>query len=194
MGVTRDGLAYVLFSNEELFEVSVFDATCTASAYQDTVTGFGAFGMGYSTDSSSTADETLFVANAGTLGSLDTSSWLVSNIGSIASQPELTGNSLGQLWAFMPLLSQVAQIDKSDATVIESYVLPGFPSTGDIDCFAFAQWGGQLYIFMRLYGMGNTTNVYVSDTDSESFELVLEDVGFDVVGAGVSTCAPVVIE
>ena len=88
----------------------------------------------------------------------------------------------------------MANLDKTDASVIDSYVLPGFPSPGDIDCFAFAHWGGRLYIFMRLYGMGNTTNVYVSDPETESFEMVLEDVGFDVVGAGVSTCAPVTIK
>ena len=65
----------------------------------------------------------------------------------------------------------------------------GFPDVGDIDTFAFAAWGGEFWLFVRTYGMGSSTDVYRVTADG-TLSRVLEDVGFDVVGAGVSTCAP----
>ncbi len=60
---------------------------------------------------------------------------------------------------------------------------------GDIDTFAFATWSGDFYVFVREYGMGSSTDV-IKVTRMGAMTTVLEDVGFDVVGAGVSTCAP----
>jgi hypothetical protein len=44
-------------------------------------------------------------------------------------------------------------------------------------------------VFVREYGMGSSTDVY-KVTSTGAMSKVLSDVGFDVVGAGVSTCAP----
>jgi hypothetical protein len=194
MSVARDGVAYVLFSDEKLFQVDIDDATCAATSYSDAATGFGAFGMGYSTDGASATDETLYVANADTLGVLDTTAWTIAEVGPMASQAEVTGTGDGELWAVLPLEARMVRLDKSNADELGSYDLAGFPEAANIDTFAFAHWGGLLWVFIRESGMGSTTDVYTFAEDGGDFDLVQEDIGFVVVGAGVSTCAPVTIE
>ena len=85
--------------------------------------------------------------------------------------------------------AQLVQLDKNDASVLKTVNLPGFPDPMNIDAFAFATWDGDFYLFVREYGMGSSTDVYRA-TAQGGFSKVLGDVGFDVVGAGVSTCAP----
>jgi hypothetical protein len=193
MGVTRGGVAYVLFSDEKLFEVDITDASCTATGYSDAATGFGAFGMGFSSDGNGSIDETLYVANATTLGTLDTTGWDITDVGPMSSQAEVTGTGAGELWAILPLEKRMVRLDKTTATEIESHTLPGFPAAANIDTFAFAHWGGSLWVFVREFGMGKTTDVYEFD-QSYAFDKVLTDVGFVAVGAGVSTCAPITVE
>ena len=87
----------------------------------------------------------------------------------------------------------MVRLDKSDAQELESHDLLGFPDPMNIDTFAFAHWGGSLWVFIRESGMGRTTDVYEFD-DTFGFTCVLEDTGLVIVGAGVSTCAPVTVD
>ncbi len=194
MGIARDGTAWVLFSDETLYEVDTESAVCTQTPYSDASTGFGAFGMGFSSDTAGGVDETLFVANATTLGVLDRSTWTITARGPMTSQAEVTGKANGELWAILPLEARMVRLDKTDAAILETYGLgANFPDLGDIDTFAFAHWGGSLWVFIREYGMGSSTDVYEFDQD-HNFTRVREDIGFTIVGAGVSTCAPIVVE
>ena len=81
------------------------------------------------------------------------------------------------------------QIDKTNGTTLATISMRTFPDPGGIDTFAFATWSGDFYVFVREYGMGSSTDVY-KVTSAGAMSKVLSDVGFDVVGAGVSTCAP----
>ena len=107
------------------------------------------------------------------------------------SQSELTGDADGELWAMLPLETpaEIVQVDKSTGSTLSTIRLTAFPDPGDIDTFAFATWSGDFYVFVREYGMGMTTDVY-KVTSAGTMTRVLTDVGFDVVGAGTSTCAP----
>lgn len=191
MGVTRDGLAFVRYSDNEVYEVDLFTADCGATGYSDG--GFGAFGMGYAATPLSTTLDTLFVANEESLAVLDTGTWSLTTVGPMPSQAELTGNNLGELWAFLPLESPpvVASISASNAAVLGSAALSGLPAAEDIDTFAFAWWGGSLWIFLREYGMGNSSGAYQVNPATGAMTLVHADLGINIVGAGVSTCAPV---
>lgn len=194
MGITRDGLGYVVFSDESLFEIDTETADCSATSYSDAQTEFGAFGMGFSSDSVGSEDETLYVANATTLGILDTAAWTISTVGSMSSQAEVTGTGEGGLWAILPLEGRVVKLNKANAEETESHDLVDFPDPMNIDTFAFAHWGAALWIFIREYGMGETTNVYKFDNTSHTFTLQLEDTGYNITGAGVSTCAPYIVQ
>ncbi len=190
MAVSRSGTAYVRYSDNSLYAVDLATLSCTRTDYHSP-NGFGSFGMGYATDDADTWRDELYIADADRVGRLDTGTWVLDLMGMMPSQSELTGNSAGELWAFLPLESPaaLAELDKDTGAELQRIRMSGFPSVGDIDTFAFAAWGGEFWLFVRTYGMGSSTDVYRVGTDGV-LKKVLEDVGFDVVGAGVSTCAP----
>ena len=187
MAVGRDGIAYVRYSSNSLFAVDLETMSCSPTSYGS---GFGNFGMGYATQNSETWRDDLYIANSNTLARVDMSTYAIRNVGSLPSQSELTGNADGELWAFLPLEmpARLVRLDKNDASVVESFSLPNF-SLADLDTFAFANWGGEFYLFVRYYGMGSTTDVYKVNAAGQ-MSLFAGDTGMDVVGAGVSTCAP----
>ena len=144
--------------------------------------------------------ETLFVAGEAastfqavknTLATVDLSNMIVNPI---AKFPEiggadLTGNGLGELYGFFPEPSpSVKQIDKTNATFIKSWPLS--PQTyGGIMAWAFAQWGGSLYLF---YYNGNspTSDIGQFNIASGQATTFMKNIGYTIVGAGVSSCAP----
>jgi hypothetical protein len=188
MAVSRDGMAYVRYSDNDLYAVDLVTLNCTKTAYS---TNFGDFGMGFSTDSANTWEDTLFIANEADIASMDLTTWGLSPVNGLPSQAELTGNADGELWAFLPLETpaELIHIDKAGGAPIDVLRLPGFPDPGNIDTFAFATWGGDFWLFVREYGMGATTDVYQVTPDGQ-LTLARGDTGRDIVGAGVSTCAP----
>ena len=191
MGVARDGFAYVRYADDTVYAVDLESMACTPTNYGDSPNNFGSFGMGYATQSANTWRDDLFVANNDRLARLDDTTWTLEQLGRLPSQAELTGNAEGELWAFLPLESpaELVKLDKNDGSVKKTITMPQFPDPYDIDTFAFATWGGDFYLFVRLYGMGTSTDVYRVDPSGKMTK-VLENIGINVVGAGVSTCAP----
>lgn len=188
MAVARDGVGYVRYSDNSIYEVDLETMACTSTSYS---TGsFGSFGMGFASDDADTWRDQLYLANDQQVASVNTSTWQRKVLTTLPSQSELTGNGKGELWAFLPLESpaQVARIDLGGSGIVERVRLPGFPSPYDIDAFAFANWDGAFYLFVSEYGMGKSTDVY--EVQGSTMTKVMSNVGFDVVGAGVSTCAP----
>ncbi|MBN9165118.1 MAG: hypothetical protein J0I07_29405, partial [Myxococcales bacterium] len=61
MAVDRRGIAYILFTNEQLFRVSTATAACIATPYTPRQSNYGLFGMGFATNSVGPT-ETLYVA------------------------------------------------------------------------------------------------------------------------------------
>ena len=189
MAVARDGHVMVRYSDNTVYRVDLQTMACNATSYG--AASFGSFGMGYATDTADTWEDQLYVANSDTLAVLDTQTWSLNTVGALPSQSELTGNADGELWAFLPLESPAAlvQLDKDTGALVDRMDLPSFPDPTNIDTFGFANWGGEFYLFVREYGMGQTTDVYRVDPAS-GMSMVVPDSGMDVVGAGVSTCAP----
>ena len=58
--------------------------------------------------------------------------------------------------------------------------------------WAFSFWGGHFYLYTSQgQGVGNGSNVTDYDPVSGSIDTTfMTGIGFDIVGAGVSTCAP----
>jgi hypothetical protein len=191
MGVGRDGVAYVRWSDDTVYEVHLPTLRCRESDYRPGTTRFGPFGMGYATDDAQTWRDKLYVANATTLAHLDTTTWQLQPVGPLPSQSELTGNADGELWAFLPLEdpAAIARLSKATGEPEQILSLPGFPAPLEIDAFAFAQWGGDFYLFVRTYGVGSSTDI-LRVSPSGVMTTIAEDIGVDIIGAGVSTCAP----
>jgi len=188
MAVSRDGYAYVRYSDDSVYAVDLVTLDCSPTTF---AAGFGSFGMGYATDAADTWRDALYIATSTSLATLDTATWSASMVGGVPSQAELTGNADGELWAFLPLEipAELVQLDKDSSQILHRHTLNGFPNPLDIDTFAFANWGGEFWLFVRTYGMGQSTDVYRVDANG-NMTLAAPDTGMDVVGAGVSTCAP----
>ena len=84
----------------------------------------------------------------------------------------------------------IRSLDKGSGSPLHSWSLPA--SSGTVAAWAFAYWGGSFYIFLSTGDLFSTSaNVYRFDPNSGSYEQILSNTGNVVVGAGVSTCAPV---
>lgn len=191
MGIARDGHAYLRYSDNDLFIVDLATMDCTLSPYDASASGFGSFGMGFATPTAETWRDQLFVANSRTLATLDPSTWTLQSLGSLPSQGELTGTGDGELFAVLPLESplRVVELDQGTGAVLDTISTRTTLDISNLDTFAFAAWAGDFYLFLRYYGMGNTTEVWRIDRSGSATKVVSE-LGINVVGAGVSTCAP----
>lgn len=212
MAVDRDAVAKVLYTNGHIYNVSTTagSVTCTDSGYAaQGGAAFRLFGMGYVSDTAGSDTETLFVSGSmhvqgldcaeetycGTLGSINGSAAL-SSIGQLPQaqqEAELTGDGNGQLWAFFPGAStaSVKPINKTNGTAGTTINIPGGLG-GNAQAWAFAHWGGKFYIFVTVVS-GNTTNSKVLVLDKQgAVTTAFQNLPMMLVGAGVSTCAPVV--
>ena len=100
---------------------------------------------------------------------------------------ELTGTGDGRLFGWSPNSqgsgSRLVEIDRSNAKVLAANNLQiGTPN----DAFAFAFWGGDFWIFTS-QGGPTTVTKYDPGTTKES---TATTTSVQIVGAGVSTCAP----
>jgi len=212
MAVDRDATAWVLYSSGQIFHVSTQNAACTASTFPARQNSGGQqwdlFGMGFVTDTAGGDTEQLWVGGgnvdamtAGALGSVDKNTLAINRVGALSAtqeySPELTGLGDATVWGFYPGLSSafVQQIDKaSGAGTGPQRNIPGGLG-GTVAAWAFAQWGGKFYIFVTTEDILGNTNSTVRTIDrvSGQYNLVTQNLPYIIVGAGVSTCAPVII-
>lgn len=205
MAVDRNATAYVLHDDHNIYQVSTVNAACSATSFTPDRMGFEAFGMGFVSDAAGGDTETLFIAGgpasgigggSSTLGAVTVSDWGIRTIGSVSGSPELTGNGNAELWGFFPDATPMAvrQMDKAtggtlrefDVSAIDTSFFPGAMA------WAFAYWGGRYYIFyMGL--LDTSTGIFRLTPDTGEVEPVMLDIGFRIVGAGVSTCAPTIL-
>jgi hypothetical protein len=193
MAVDRNGFAWVLYSGGKVWKVDITNAHCTSIAYQPNQHGFSKFGMGFSTNGMNSTDETLYLANynGSGLGSLDTTTLMVTPVGmydTIHASAELTGTGDGRLFAFFETPTiQIAELDKTNAHIISKHAEPTI-NIGS--AWAFAFWGGSFWLFTNPNGNGSRVDQY--DPMAGTTNTVIQNVGgFSIVGAGVSTCAPI---
>ena len=196
MGVNRLGIAYSVFSDGELFQVSTANAACKPTAYQPGQLGWNTFGMGYA--SLPDGGDQLFVIEVDFtqpslgLGAIDTNKFTLSKVGSfqpdLTSECELTGTGDGRLFALCLNNNSndgiLAQIDQQTAKVVGEDTLTGL-GTGQ-QALAYAFWGGDFWIFTA---PNNTTNVTKYDPVAKTLTK-MTTLNAQIVGAGVSTCAP----
>ncbi|MBW2523727.1 MAG: hypothetical protein JRI23_06105 [Deltaproteobacteria bacterium] len=200
MAVDRDAVAWVNYVDGGLlgdnagaiYRVSTADASCEPTPAVTLPAGWYRIGMGYSTDGANTDAETLFVTSiglAGGLGRIDGPS--LTPIGEFGGAfygqtAELTGTGDGRLFGFFTSTPvEVGEIDKASAQVIANTPLPTVqvPSA-----WAFSFWGGDFYLYTA--NMGDSTVNRYRPSDGSVDTAYMTNIGFRIVGAGVSTCAP----
>jgi hypothetical protein len=185
MAVTRSGIAFTNFLSGELFEISTANAACKATPYDAGQQGWSTYGMGYA--GIPDGGETLYVSGFSKQGlaMIDTSSFTLDPIAQY--QPveqfscELTGTGDGHLYAFCPFGTGAwfHEIDPVTAQLISSHQLS---TGGSLVSWAFAFWGGDFWLFTN-------SNVTKYDPVTQT-ETLMTQAPIEIVGAGVSTCAP----
>jgi hypothetical protein len=189
----------------EIYKVSTRDASCSGPAVQLPPTWFRD-GMGYSTDGTDPTDETLYVAgspnlatmtSAPGLGKIDLGSGSLATIGAFTGaragqSAELTGTGDGRLYGFFTTTPvQVAELTKATGAVKSSTPLAQVETPR---FWAFSFWGGKFYLYTcpdTTLQPQRTSNVNVYDPMTGAVDpAYMTNVGFRIVGAGVSTCAP----
>lgn len=182
MAIDRNGTAWVEYTDGRLFAVDTVTAKCKTTPFQNKQTGFETFGMGYALDAEGSRDETLYVAGAG-LAALDTTTFKLKVLGSLTyGRTELTGQG-AQLFAFSVGSGVIAGLNKTTGATEVTYRTS---AVNERAAFAFAQWGGDFWVFT---GDQHSIVTQYSPTDDTS-KVVVENTGMLIVGAGSSTCAP----
>lgn len=205
MSVDRNATAWVLYNDGNVFLADVRDASCRTSGFVANQMGFEVFGMGFASDTAGSAAETLYISGGPLLGvgggssmfgSIDTTTLTVSTRGALSGTPELTGNGAGELWGFFPDTSpmSVRQLDKGGGMTLRTIDVSSIDTSGfgGAAAWAFAFWGGRYYIFYQGL-LDATTGIYRVTPETSAVEVVRTNIGYTIVGAGVSTCAPIIL-
>jgi len=115
-------------------------------------------------------------------------------LGTLTGSPELTGNALAELWGFFPDATpmSVRQIDRTNGETLREIDVSVIDGIGlGASAWAFAFWGGRYYLFY-MGALDVSTSIWRVDPGTGAVDSVAPEIGYRIVGAGVSTCAPVV--
>jgi hypothetical protein len=193
MSVARDGTAWVVYTDGNIFHVSTKDASCTPTSFMPGQHGFTTFGMGFSADAPGSTAETLFVCWTMGLAKIDPATLTLTPVGAVPGLDismgcDLTGTGNGDLFSFVPEATQwvIAQLDKNTSLPTWSHALtPPIPAGG---AWGTSFWGGDLYLYRA--ASGQHSSVWRFRPSDLTTVMLVADVGFQIVGAGESTCAP----
>ena len=203
MAVDQNAVAWVAYGDGNLFEVNTSTGHCQATSFKPDQDGLMYFGMGFVYEPSTGVD-TLYIAGGSSpngssgksLATVSFPSLLVTPVAPIsAGQMELTGTGDGGLWGFIPGCasstgqSMLLQIDPTSGATLASYSYPTLARFGSAACagnqtWAMKFWGGSFWIFV------NTSIYKVSRATPDVINMVVQNSDRYIVGAGVSTCAP----
>jgi hypothetical protein len=142
---------------------------------------------------------------AGSLGIIDPTTLQLTDVGVFShdiGEAELTGTGAGDLYGFGveqtggALALHLAQINKADATILQDTFITLDTNPPSVDAWAFAYYGGDFYFFTATgdaTGLGSSiVSKYTPGGTGAPVAKKVNTYTGSIVGAGVSTCAPMV--
>jgi len=213
MAVDRNAVAWVNFNSGAIFKVTTSSPpTCTPTAFMPGQGGFSDdLGMGFSADAPGSSSETLYVSdNSGPggdctstspgpgcmgrgLGKLDLSSMTLTPLGSYTASAagynaELTGTGDAKLYGFFTTSpGSYGPIDKTTGATSSPPPAPISAVNASTGGYAFSFFGGDFYFYTAPTDQTIVTHLQTSTGMTTTSPMLT----FTIVGAGVSTCAPV---
>ncbi len=196
MAVDRTGIAWVGYNDGVLHQASLLDAHCFHEASRPEGAPELKFGMGFVSDGPKATTEKLYVVEYGgtELATIDTSvfptRWVPQGKLPVQREfpPELTGTGEGRLYGYFPDTNNrgfIQEIDRKGKLIGRRWDLPR--KTGQVGGWAFAFWGDVFYVFVTV---DDANEVHAVHRKTGKHQLVIENGPHRIVGAGVSTCAP----
>jgi hypothetical protein len=200
MAVDRNAKAYVNMSDGSLFTVDTSNANCSPTSYQIGQQNRRIRGMGFSANTSGGDTETLYTCTAndatftgGGLAKIDVNTYKLTLLGDYGgalagTECELTGTGDARLFGFFATLTppKLAELAKTNGAASGATPL----TVNTSSAYAFSFWGGDFWFYTADVSSSSKVTRYKYATD-KSFSVVVPSTGMTVVGAGVSTCAPV---
>jgi hypothetical protein len=185
--------------NDYIYKFDLKTGTgCTASGIQ-IPDDFTQVGMGFSTDTVGGNTETLYVDGIGGAGLayVDMANSTIVPIGDFSNDInlegqscELTGTGNATLFGYFTTSPyvRVAQLDKTSSNEISDTVLKNFTPPND---WAFSFFGGDFYLYAypNASKSPNSSVIHYSPATNTVDLKYIPNVGFTIIGAGVSTCA-----
>jgi hypothetical protein len=203
MAIDRNAVAWINYGDGSLWKADTKQTACVATGFLPNQQGVGLFGMGFAAKTAGGTDDLLFIddLSGGGLGFIDQTSMTLMRLGPFTGpyadrDCELTGTANASLFGFFtggPYgdagAASVAQLDPETEAATAQWNLPGVDTGSD---WAFAAWGGDFYLFTAdKYDMTDPyTTVTRFRSSDGSLTVLASNIGFRVVGAGSSTCAP----
>ncbi|MDC3953681.1 hypothetical protein [Polyangium jinanense] len=210
MAVDRNAVAWVNYVESDpflgddingvIYKVSTKDASCDPQPTVQLISNWFRLGMGFSTNDGGMG-ETLYITGTGTIGAGDSPglgkinplSFGVETIANFSpgaftgQSAELTGTGDGRLYGYYTTSPvQVGQINKATGAVTNAKAITGLATPS---AWAFSFWGGSFYLYAAA-GL-DYSNVTKYDPVAGTIDnAYMTNIGFRIVGAGVSTCAP----
>lgn len=204
MSVDRQGMAWVVYTSGQMYKVSTGDVHCEPVARTAGAAGFSTFGMSFVAVGGQTGNDQLFIAGMRTfdksldlmaaLGVIEPTNLTTTRVGALDGvEPELTGTGDGKLWVFFPQSDPplLNRVDTTTGATLESHPLNAITSGSPL-AWAVAFWGGDFWVFLQLPAATSTV-VYRVDGKTFMPSTAIADTGRSIVGAGVSTCAPLTL-
>jgi hypothetical protein len=209
MAVDRHGTAYVNYASGKIFRVDTKTLACTDTGFLPGQEGFSPnLSMGFSADSPGSSAETLYVADNTGDDTQDPIGKGLARIELAATPPrlvplgiftgevmggrcELTGTGDAKLFGFFTTLpAHLAAIDKGNGATPGALSLPMVnASTGG---YAFSFWGGSFWFYTASDTDATRVTRHDPTTTPPTTSVAAPLLPFTIVGAGVSTCAPLV--
>ncbi len=209
MAVDRLGFAWVQFTDGNLRKVPVSDVSkCEDAGYLPGQQGVQNFGMAFVSNSQSDACDRIYGntydglgpfaegPNLGDFITIDPDNQQLTKLGKTSfNGAEVTGTGDGRAFVFggnNP--SKLVELDKTDGSVVS--VLPLGTLEINNGAFAFAFFAGDFYFFTDSdndFTNSEVTHLDYDDSDENGIQdltLLTDNAPLQIVGAGVSTCAP----
>ncbi len=191
MAVDSEGTAWIGYADGKMFRASPETGECRATSFDGPTKGWTRYGMGFVTERG--GRDALFLFDNGNVPSLglarvDLATEKLVPLGALDELGgvgvELTGRGDGALFGFVSgPPTYVARIDPESGQVASRIDLP-LAETGS---WAFAHWGGKFFTFTAVSVGHSRVDELVP---GRGMKRVVHDLQLEVVGAGVSPCAP----
>jgi len=210
MSLDRNAIAHVLFRDyldagaaPQLYRVDTSSNTCTPTNWSEQL-GIKFFVQGFSTNTMGGDDDVWYIAGGAaitsttlTFATLNPLSFTATSIGSLPGPADISGNSDAELWTYVATSSppRIDKLNKASGAVTQTFPLANL--AGSPQTWAFARWGGDFWVFLKR-GSDQATKIYQFDGTNGTLKNTIDTnlVGpttRNIVGAAVSTCAPVIL-
>ena len=206
MALDRSATAWISTVEGSIYKVDTQTLTCEKSAYNPVETGWRIFGMAFSTDVNDPSTEILYLSDTGctgpgacgrgaALGALDLHTMKLTMLGKYNKgysgyMGDITGTGDGRLYGFFSKgygAPTLARIRKRTGEIMSERDQRGLSINGAF-CISFSDG----YWYMLTQVAGSTSKLTRFKQQGDDHPTVLkEQLGFNVVGAGTSTCQPV---